>query len=353
MRPNIYINGRFLSQKMTGVNRFAFELCKALYKKGFIFEVVAPKKIRNDYYPDFPVVNWGNLSGPLWEMVSLPLFLSKHENSFLLSFSGLGPIFYKNQVITIHDLAFLVNPEWFTKRYYWFYKIFTPIIARNAGKIITVSEFSKGEIMQYLGIQEEMIVVVNNAVNFEKSKVPPTGKVIEGKYLLAVSSLDPRKNLLRIIEAYKQTGIDGEYKLVLVGKSDRVFNMEATTEITERSLGYVSDDQLVQLYRNASLLIYPSLYEGFGIPPLEAMSLGCPVLISDIPVFREVFGDAGWYVDPKDTSDIRDGILAILKNSELRRTLINQGYKCAESYRWERSAGKVIEMVNEMLYTDE
>jgi len=345
-RRSIYINGRFLSQKMTGVNRFAFQMCNALYSHGVKFEVVAPKKIIEDYQPEFPVTRWGILKGPMWELFDLSRFLKKRRNPLLLSFSGLGPLFYHNQVITIHDLAFMVNPEWFSKKYYLFYRLCTPVIAGNARKIITVSNFSKNEIIKFLGMPSEKIVIINNAVSLQCKNDNKPDNPVDVKYILSVSSLDPRKNLANLIEAYNMTGLKEDYNLVLAGKCDRLFNIQSTGSIASKSLGFVTDRRLVQLYKNALLFIYPSLYEGFGIPVLEAMSLGCPVVISDIPVFREIFGDAGCYVDPYSTVSLKEGILKVLTDHEYRRILIERGYECSGKYTRDRSAGELIKLIN-------
>ena len=119
-KSKLFVNGRFLTQKITGINRFAYELCKALIALGTEIIIVAPKKIQPGYVLNCRVVQFGLLNGPLWEQVDLPFYLLRHKNPLLLSFSGLGPIFYKNKIITIHDRAFLVNPSWYSKSYYWF-----------------------------------------------------------------------------------------------------------------------------------------------------------------------------------------------------------------------------------------
>jgi glycosyltransferase involved in cell wall biosynthesis len=323
-------------------------MCNALYLRRAKFEVVAPKKTLEDYQPDFPVTRWGILNGPLWEQFDLPLFLSKQGNPLLLSFSGLGPLFYKKQVITIHDLAFMVNPEWFSKKYYWFYKFCTPVIAGNARKIITVSNCSKSEISKLLCIPSEKIEVIYNSVKFNYTDEITPEKPVEGKYILSVSSIDARKNLARLVEAYNKTGISGDYKLVVAGKTDRVFSKKLTEDIAGISIGYVSDRELVLLYKSASVFVYTSLYEGFGIPVLEAMSFGCPVVISDIPVFREVFRDAGCFVNPNSTTSIQKGILKVLTDHEYRSSLIERGYKCAAKYNLEKSADDLINLINSL-----
>jgi len=160
--------------------------------------------------------------------------------------------------------------------------------------------------------------------------------------------MDPRKNLARLVEAYNQTGLSNEIKLVLAGRINPIFNMKLPVEIIVRSAGYVPDEELASLYENATLFVYPSLYEGFGLAPLEAMSLGCPVILSDIPVFREIFGDAACYVDPCDTRSISDGILRVLTDETYRNELIRKGLEKARQYSWKRSAEKLAGLINSL-----
>jgi len=142
------------------------------------------------------------------------------------------------------------------------------------------------------------------------------------------------------------SGLDAKYYLVLVGKKDTIFNMQILDEILANCVGYVSDEELASLYSNASLFVYPSIYEGFGIPPLEAMSLGCPVILSDIPVFREIFGDAACYADPGETESISDAMVHVLTHDDYRQQLYERGAERAKLYSWEQSARKLLAIIN-------
>ena len=344
-KTKIIINGRFLTQKITGINRFACELCNALADFGIEIVIVAPKKIHPGYILNSRVEFFGWLTGPLWEQIDLPLYLLLHRNPLLLSFSGLGPLLYKNKITTIHDLAFYANPSWYSKSYYWFYRITTPLLAKFSKKIITVSEFSKSEIIRELGISAEKIEVINNAVHLTPLEFPAIANKVNGKYIFSVSSIDPRKNIYRLIEAYNKSGLANDYKLVLAGQTSKVFNIHISAEILKYSLGYVTDDELHVLYQNASLFVYPSLYEGFGIPPLEAMAHGCPTVISDIPVFKEIFGIASCYVNPLNPDDIKNGMIKVLSDRTYRDTLITSGVEQEKKYNWKRSANLVFQMI--------
>lgn len=331
---------------MTGIQRFSYELCKALTDIGTEIIILAPKKIRNEYRLNCRIIQFGIFSGILWEQVDLPLFLLKHKNPLLLNFGSPGPIFYTNRIVTVHDISFYIHPAWFSKKYYYYYRLVTPVFTRLSKKVITVSEFSKNEIKRLIGIPDDKITVIHNAVSRTLTKRRSKTSLKKERYILTVASLDPRKNLVRLVEAYKQAGIGKEIKLVLAGRIDPIFNMDIPEEILANSVGYVPDEELASLYENATLFVYPSLYEGFGIPPLEAMSLGCPVILSDIPVFREIFGDAACYVDAYKTMSIRDGILRVLTDETYRDELIRKGLEKASHYNWERSAEKLVGIIN-------
>ncbi|MFL9482453.1 glycosyltransferase family 4 protein [Chitinophagaceae bacterium LWZ2-11] len=340
----IYINGRFLTQKVTGVNRFGIEICKALQKAGLEFTVIVPVYCNNTY--DFNIVRYGKLKSHFWEQISLFWFLKKKRSPLLINFSGLGPLFYKKQIITIHDLSFYHEPKWFSKKYYFFYSRATPIIAKNCLKILTVSEFSKGEIIKWLKVKANKINVVYNAVGSEHYE--DLNK--KENYILAVSSLDPRKNYKRLIQAFNSKEL--EYvSLYIVGKDENNFRKDFTTQSRKNVffLGYVDDKKLHELYVNAIAFIYPSLYEGFGIPPLEAMSKGCPVIVSEIPVLKEICGDAAMFVDPYSVESIKKGILRITIDQELRRSLVGKGYEQIFKYSWEKSAKEIIWLIKNII----
>jgi len=342
----IFINGRFLTQNMTGIQRFSYELCKALINNGIEIIILAPKKIKKDYKLNCRIIRLGIFSGILWEQFELPIFLLMHKSPLLLNFGSPGPLFYSNRIVTVHDISFYFHPEWFSWVYRTYYRLITPVFTRLSKKVITVSEFSKSEIKRWLHIPDNKIVIINNGVSEAFVNNPLKPALTKGKYILSVASLDPRKNLDSLVEAYRLSGIEREdIRLVLAGRSSPLFNMKMSDEIIANSMGYVPDEELAALYANAMLLVYPSLYEGFGIPPLEAMSLGCPVILSDIPVFRELFGEAAHYVDPYSIESISEGIIKVLTNESYRNELISLGHEKVKQYGWDKSAKKLAGII--------
>ncbi len=341
------INGRFLSQKMTGVHRYAYEMCCALHRADFKFVVVAPKKILLNYICPFQIIQVGRTTSHIWEQFELPFYVRKHyKKSILINFTGTGSLFHKNIVSTIHDLSFLENPKWFSKSYYLFYRYLTPMVVKKAKKIITVSNFSKKEIITRLEVQKDKVVVVYNAVS---DKIKLKNEVKKEKIILSVSSIDPRKNFLRLIEAFEQLQSWG-YKLVIVGEYNDVFGKNNLFQDNDnvKFTGYISDDELVTLYKKASVFVYPSLYEGFGIPNLEAMSNGCPVVTSNIPPHREVCEKAALYFNPYSSEDLGKKIKKLIENENFMAEMIQRGYERTQSFSWDKSAEKLIKTLNEI-----
>lgn len=341
----IVINGRFLTQRVTGVQRFAYEICRALRRIGVSYVILAPSNIAPEYaIEDLPVEKIGGKGSHFWEQVTLPRYVQRHYKSLpLLSLSGLGPIGYSNSIMTIHDVSYLLRPRAYSWFYTCYYRLMTPWAAKRAKRILTVSQFSKHELMRYYGIAEDKITVVYNAA--QTSDLAPRK---EGRpYLLAVGSLMPRKNIKRLLEAYG-TMPHADFSLCIAGDVETSF---ADAELDAYAhaegvqwLGYVSPEELTMYYRNAVAYINPSLYEGFGIPLLEAMTQDCPVLASDIPVFHEVCEKAAYYFNPMKTEEIRAAIRTVVHDKALRQRLIQAGQQRCRLFSWEASAGIIQEL---------
>lgn len=345
----IYINGRFLTQPMTGVNRFAYELTRALIYQGVDVIVVCPK---NELVPDydtsgFRIIKYGFGSSHVWEQISFPFFFLDKSDYLLLNFTGAGPVAILNKIITIHDLAFLENPSWYSKSYVMLYKFLTPLSAKTSKRILTVSEFSKKEIINKLGVDGEKIKVIYNAATIcNKEDKSILGKVPES-FLLAVSSIDPKKNLGRLVSVFSKLP---DFNLVVVGGWRKTFGEVNVSSIGKNVLflGRVSDAELTSLYKKATAFVFPSLYEGFGIPPIEAMSYGCPVVASDIEVMHEVCGESAIYVNPTDEDDIRDKILQISNKPLLLSTLCRKGHENIKRFSWEKSAQELVNLIRQL-----
>ncbi len=343
----IIVNARFLTQKVTGVQRFAIEISKILRKLDPDIVFVAPGDILDkELANELGVTVIGLNTGTIWEQIDLRRYLSKIQESILVNFCNTGLLFYRKQIVTIHDMSYKVNPEWFSRGFYSWYNVLIPNLVKYSSKIFTVSNAAKKDIIQYLKINPGKISVIYNSSNLNTND--NFEQIYREKYILSVSSLEPRKNLNNLIAAFNQ--LDQKIKLVIVGMNTRNFSFKHHIINDNIDIkGYVSDIELVNLIKNAEAFVYLSFYEGFGLPPLEAMSCGCAVVVSDIESHREICGKAAVYADPFNVTEIRDKINEILSNNQLRQYLINEGKENIKRFDWFTSAKKVLYNINEIV----
>ncbi|HOL63634.1 MAG TPA: glycosyltransferase family 1 protein, partial [Elusimicrobiales bacterium] len=351
----ICINSRFLTQKITGSQRFAIEISKQLKKlqpDRFIF--VAPKNIiQKEIAKDLDAKIIGFNTGHIWEQLDLPLYLKKNGIPLLLNLVNTAPLFYNNNIVIVHDISWYHFPRYFSKKFYWWYKFLIPKNIKKSKILLSVSRFSINDITKNFNLSDKRNDIIYNAVS-EKFKFLNLNRE---RIIMSVASLHYYKNILSLIKAFirlKTNNKFPEYRLVLVGGyNNKVF---AETEIFEYSkdrqdvvfLGYVDDDKLVEIYNKASLFVLPSFFEGFGIPPLEAMACGCPCVVSNTASLPEVCGDAAYYVNPYDVEDIARGIEKVLTDENLRQDLIKKGFENIKRFSWEKSARKIIEILNQI-----
>jgi len=345
----IYINGKYLTQRLTGVQRYAFELTNCLVKNEKNVRVLVPEflDVSSIDLPSESIIKTGKSTNTtLWEQFDLPRFIGK-TNNLLINFCNTGPIFNRNQFVCIHDMSYLENPKWFSKSFYYYYKFMIPKIARISNHIFTVSEFSKSELQDKLGLKHDKVSVIYNAP--AKTFVSSTYKKINLKkedFFLFVGSLDPRKNLKTLLAAFASSTLKNQ-KLVIVGAKQNTLNDEnlilpANVELFDNC----SDDQLKDLYSKAKGLINCSLYEGFGLPVVEAMSSGCPLLLSDIPVFNEIAGEHAMFFNPNIATAIAETIQSFLEKSETEINLsIKANYYYCAKYSWEKSSNDLLKIV--------
>ena len=348
--PNtIYINGRFLTQAFSGVQRHAFELSRQLSlfdKYNFILLVPSKLSIRGEYDFSFNIKKIGNNKGHLWEQVDLPRYLKKKNNPLLINLTNSAPIFYKNKVSTIHDLSVFENSNWFSFKYRSFYRFLIPRIIKTSKKILTDSYFIKGEIIKNYQYSSKKIYVVHCATSL--NIIDNINNDITEDYLLFIGGSSKRKNLKNLIDAFIRLD-DKNINLKIVGAKVNHVLLDAVSEHASiEYIGDVSNNQLINLYSNAKILIFPSFYEGFGLPPLEAMSCKCPVILSDIPVLKELYEDAALYINPHDIKDIENMILKLLNDNQLRNDLIQRGLDQSKKYSWKKSANKIISLIKEI-----
>lgn len=334
----IYLNGRFLSQSITGVQRYAIELSMRIKKiRGEEVTFLAPKNIiHKDLAKDLNIKVIGSNTGFLWEQFDLPFYLNKRDSPLLVNFVGIGPVSYKNKLIFVYDLAFKHHPEWFSFGFRNLYNMLIPISLKNSVQIVTDSFFVKEDIINTYKINLKKIDVIYAAPSTKfKNK-----NCVKEKFILTVSSIDPRKNLVRTIKAFNR--LDSDYKLIIVGKKNSSFsNVDIKDELLNEKIfftGYIDDDELVNLYNRASIFIYPSLFEGFGIPPLEAQACGCPCIVSNTTSLPEVYLDSVSYCEPYSIKSISKSLVDLVNNKQRREDLVVKGFNNVDRYSWDKSA---------------
>jgi len=267
------------------------------------------------------------------------------------------PLFYFGKsVITVHDLAIYKNPKWFLAGQFFNTKILTPLSFYKAKKIIAVSENTKNDLIKYFNIKKEKIEVILEGVDdysqyeIDESKIEEKFKIKE-PYFLYIGTLEPRKNLVRLIEAFAvfiRENPGCNLKLILAGKKgwkyEPIFETIKNLQIENRVnwLGYIHIPEKVYLLKNAFALVYPSLYEGFGLPILEAMNLGLPIVTSNIASIPELVIDNAVLVEPTDKESIKEGLVKIYQDEKLRQSLIEKGKGIAKNFTWEKCAQKTL-----------
>lgn len=336
---------------MVGTTRLAIELCRELRKTTLDLVFVAPKDIlQKEIAKEFNVKHIGIFSRILWEQIDLPIYMISKKKALLINFTNSAPIFYNYNIVALLDIIPLINPAWASKKVYLMSRFLVPVIAKRSLRIFTISEYSKKDIVTKLNIKPEKIDVIYCGVR-PLNTIKNTGQKVEsikGKYILAVSSLEPRKNFINVVKAFNLLK-DKSIFLVLVGPNFQFHIKELMVHIDkERTIikGYVDDSELTELYKNAVAFVYPSLYEGFGLPPIEAMQYGCPVVTSNLTSIPEICGDAVLYVDPYSPEDIAEKMSSLINNNQMRLNFILKGHEKVKEYTWEKSKDLFLECID-------
>lgn len=307
----------------------------------------------------------GNYS--IREQITVPLSLSRarvdllHAPHYVVS-----PLNRCRTVVTIHDCIHLRFPQYLPNRAAGLYaKVVMTWAARRARRILTVSQASKDDILHYLGVPDSKVEVIHNALD-ERLATPPTSDevarvrdrfLLRSPFVLYAGNIKPHKNLDRLIEAYaliRKRGIE-DVKLLIIG--DEISKYPNLRRIVHRHqlhqhvrfLGFVPDATLAVLYRLAKVFVFPSLYEGFGLPPLEAMAAGVPVVTSNVSSLPEVVGDAALLIDPLDASAIADAMARVLRDPALNADLVRRGLERVKAFSWERSVARTRQVYTDVL----
>lgn len=332
---NVIVNGRFLLHRTTGVERYTREILQELDKiveKGEI-KLAVPKEAKEiPDYKNIKVVKVGRLQNILWEHISFPLYVAKNKG-ISLNLCNVSPLISPG-IVCIHDVKIKAKPEYFSKKFLLWYNLLFWNACKRAKKIITVSEFSKHEIMKYYHVSDDRVTVIPNAwqhyqrIGYDENALDKYD-LNKDNYYFSICSLEPNKNLKWIAEVAKR---NPKQVFVVAGFiNKRVFAEGLGFESPDnmKLLGYISDEEAKTLMRDCNAFLFPTFYEGFGIPPLEAISAGCKkIVVSDTEVMHEIFEDSVNYVDPKECKDNLLGIRAY-------------DGKILEKYSWKKSANQL------------
>jgi len=355
--PIIYINGKFFGQPTTGTQRFATELVLAMdallseSAKSILYDfvLVIPSEIKTHIPPlkQIRIVELAGYASHQWEQINLPFFV---RNSFLINLSGSAPMFKRKQIFTIFDAAIFDFSQAYSKAFVRWYRLLFNVQARICSGLLTISKFSRDRLCMHLGIEKGLFSLVPCGVDHiyriksDESVLKKYGLNTNG-YLLAVGSANPSKNFAALIKAFSSLSNVPSVRLVVVGGSNSaVFAEQKISEdVNIIRTGRVDDAQLKALYTHARAFVFPSLYEGFGIPPLEAMACGCPVIASNATSIPEICGDAVGYFDPTSITSIQSSLEQIMVDDEWRKSLQVAGSEKVKQYTWRAAALQLLQ----------
>jgi glycosyltransferase involved in cell wall biosynthesis len=339
----IALNARFYSHVPTGMQRYGIEMANRLSD---LLEVVRPSSPLR------------GATGHLWEQVYLPTVSGKR---LLWSPNNTGPLAVARQVCTMHDIIPVEHPEWFNARFAAWYQWLLPRLTNRVRHLIAVSQFTKDRLVERFKVNPENITVVWNGVDSQFR--PRTAAEIDEmrdalgircpRYLLSLGSLEPRKNVGRLLTAWARLKreLPEDLGLVVVGSkgASLVFQDAAIVEIPNgvHFTGYAKQEHLPALYSGALGLVYPSLYEGFGLPPLEAMACGTPVITSNTTSLPEITGGAALLVDPLDVDAIAGAMLRLVRDENLRTSMRQRSLAHASKLTWDLSAARTRQVLEE------
>lgn len=354
----IAINGRYLTQGMTGVQRFATEIvaaADALAGRGEwpAARVLHPAGARDAGLSHLRAEAVGRRGGQAWEQIDLPRAL---HGDVLVNLGNTAPLVVgARQAVVIHDAGAFDTPDSYSFAFRTWYRLLQKRLARGGARLLTVSDFSRGRIAAALGVPAAAIGVLPEGGE-HILRIAADGAVLErhglapARYALVVGNPAAHKNLAALGAAAEALGRQG-LALAVAGAADPAVFRAGGGVAAEaaRVLGRVSDAELRALYENALCLIFPSRYEGFGLPPLEAMVCGCPVVAARAGAVPEVCGDAALWFDPGQPATLRDALLRLVAEEGLREGLRAAGSARAPMFTWEKAARELLAQVRERI----
>jgi glycosyltransferase involved in cell wall biosynthesis len=340
MPRNIYINARFLSRRSTGVQKYALGLCRSYAQSHPEVIFLGPA----GHYDDQGLNVKRSLffSGNFWEQCILPLLLLFKKNVLLINLCNTAPLLVKRQLVTIHDLAVFRQEAWFSSAFRRWYRFLLPRICRRSLGVITVSEHIRNEICERFKIDAKKITVIPNGLPEIHCQENTEHR---DAYLLLIDVFNPRKNADFVLS--HASGIAKHFRIYALGTTNGIFGKAAMARYPEvHWCDYVEEAEYYSLLKEAHALIYPSFYEGFGIPVLEALYLGTTVILPDRAEYRALFGDAPLYYKEGDDTDLIEKINSL----PLKRVDKSPQEIWKNSYNFERSARLLEQLIQTIPY---
>lgn len=356
MPRTIFINGRYLSQPLSGVQRYAEQIVHALDRRvgageaAASYVLLSPSGSRDAGLTHLPQRSIGRRGGHAWDQID---FAMAAHGGVALCLASVGPVALARQVVVIHDAAVQRHPEHFSKAYAGVHKTIDWLLARRA-RIATVSDFSRRELADVLAIRPDRIIVAKNGA--EHLRIAPDPTIVgrlgldEAPYFLALGNITRNKNLAVAIRALARLQ-PSPIRLVAVGRLDQsVFGTGDLPSLGDGVIlpGRLDDAEVAALMRQARALIFPSIYEGFGIPPLEAMANDCPVLASTAEAVVETCGEAADFFDPHDDSRLAMLMQRAAEDEAWRAERIAAGRARLTLFSWRQSAAILAHAVEDM-----
>lgn len=346
--------------RVTGVERYTINLIKNILKEDSFnqYKIFFKEKVYSELIPfldkcEFHIcpVNNRVYCDQIWlpRKINSGNFDLVHYPAFPSS-----PFSKVNSVLTIHDATFWKYPETMSAGGKYYYKPLFPQAIKKAKKIITVSHSSKKDLIKYLNIPATNISVIYEALDdsFLSKKSKPLNYLLPDKYILSVGTIEPRKNIITLIDAFQQLKMEYNvpHELVIVGRKGWIRNLNIPEKIKSQIhfTGFVSDDELAGIYESADIFVFPSLYEGFGFPILEAMAMNIPIVASNTSSLPEIGKNACLYAQPSSAESFKENIIKIIKNPQLREELVNRGRSRFKDFSWKKTACQTIEIYNSL-----